>query len=70
MSSTTQDGAYCSACRVRRPAEALILVSPVDGRTPYCVCRASVSGPCFRSIGPASSERIQLLANYIEEPDR
>jgi len=73
MSSTTAVTARCTACREARDPADLLLVH-VDGRPAYSVCRPSFRPPalsvyrsaqCFRDVGPASRERIELLSDYL-----
>lgn len=72
MSSTTATLARCTSCRELRDPVDLLLVS-IEGRPSYSVCRplsyirSGYGGgtPCFRVTGPASSERIEVLADYL-----
>ena len=73
MSSTTATLARCTSCRQLRDPTDLLLVH-VNGRPAYCVCRPAYrvrtdpvysSTPCFRVTGPASSEIIEMLTDYL-----
>ncbi len=73
MSSTTAVTARCTACRSVRDSADLLIVS-IEGAPRYCVCRPSFrpstlsvsrAAPCFRDVGPASLERIELLSDFL-----
>lgn len=77
MSSTTATAARCTSCRELRDPADLLLVS-VNGRPAYAVCRPAYRHrsdpvyrmvPCFRTVGSASRERIELLSSYLAKQE-